>query len=157
MIRPAAPSDAAQIAAFWNPFIRDTAVTFNAVEKDAVEVTKLITDRPAFLVAVEQGQIVGFATYDQFRGGVGYRQTMEHTIILSPDIHGKGIGRALMTGLFDIAQEQGVHSMWAGISSENADGVRFHERLGFEQVAILPEVGRKFDRWMDLVLMRKAL
>lgn len=157
MIRSACAGDAATIASLWNLYIRDSAVTFNSVQKTESEVAGLIAARPAFLVAEETGTVMGFASYDQFRGGIGYARTMEHTILLAPGAAGRGLGRALMTGLVEIARGQSVHSLWAGVSSENLAGVDFHTRLGFAKIAVLPEVGWKFGRWMDLVLMRKTL
>ena len=101
--------------------------------------------------------VLGFATWGQFRGGVGYRYTIENTVLLSPDARGKGLGRSLMSALIDRARAAGHHSMWAGISGENPDGVAFHAAMGFEEIAVLPEVGQKFGRWMDLTLMQIRL
>lgn len=158
IIRPARAEDAAQIVAFWNPLIRDTAVTFSNAERTADTVAADIVARgPAFQVAEHTGDIVGFATYFPFRGGPGYARTKEHTIILAPAARGMGAGRALMDALCAQAKAEGVHSMFAGVSAENPDGVAFHAALGFAEVARLPQVGRKFDRWMDLVLMQKFL
>ncbi|MBU2993903.1 GNAT family N-acetyltransferase [Octadecabacter sp. 1_MG-2023] len=157
IIRPATQNDGAAIAAFWSPQILDTVVTFNSVPKSADDVAEMIAARPCFLVAEVAGEVIGFVTYDQFRGGVGYRHTMEHTIILAPDAKGQGAGRALMLAAMEHARARQVHSLWAGVSGENAAGVAFHAALGFEQVAVLPQVGRKFERWMDLVLMQKRL
>jgi L-amino acid N-acyltransferase len=161
MIRPARTTDAAAIAGIWNPIIRDTAVTFNAQEKSEADIAAMITDRAAaghgFLVAVADGAVVGFATYSQFRGGVGYARTMEHTVLLAPAAHGKGLGRALMTGIEDHARAGGAHSLYAGVSAENPAGRAFHAAIGFAEIAVLPAVGFKFGRWMDLVLMQKFL
>lgn len=156
-IRAAIPDDAPRIEAIWSPQIRDTVVTFNALPKSAAEIAAMIAARPCFLVLEGAGGVIGFASYDQFRGGVGYAHTMEHTIILAPAATGQGHGRRLMVDVLDHATAAGVHSMWAGVSGENAGAVVFHERLGFEHIAVLPEVGRKFDRWMDLILMQKRL
>ena len=160
-IRPAAPTDAKAICTIWNPQIRDTLVTFNSVEKTAEDVSRMIDDRRAaggeFFVAEQGGDVVGFATYGQFRGGVGYARTMEHTVILTETAGGKGIGRALLLAVEDHARQAGVHSMFAGVSSENPGGVAFHTALGYTEVAVLPEVGFKFARWMDLHLMQKLL
>jgi L-amino acid N-acyltransferase len=161
MIRDATPEDAPAIAAIWNPYIRDTAVTFNFAEKSLEDVAALITDRQAagfaFVLAEEAGYVLGFATYSQFRGGVGYARTMEHTILLGPDARGRGVGRALMTAIEDHARAGGAHSMFGGVSAENPEGRAFHAALGFAEVAVLRRVGHKFGRWMDLVLMQKFL
>ena len=160
-IRPATAADAAAIAAIWNPVIRDTEITFNAVEKSARDIAQMIADKAAlghgFLLAEDAGNIAGFATYGQFRAGIGYRHTMEHTVVLAPHAHGKGIGRAMMRAVEDHARDAGAHTMFAGVSSGNPAGVAFHAALGYQHVATLTEVGRKFDRWFDLHLMQKRL
>ena len=160
-VRQAVVDDAEQIAAIWNPMIRDTAVTFNPTPKTADDVSAMISTRVgagrAFIVALEVRQIIGFATYDQFRRGDGYANTMEHTIILAPFAQGRGAGRAMMGAIEDHARKNGAHSMIAGVSSENVAGISFHQRLGYRQIAVLPEVGHRFGRWMDLHLMQKLL
>lgn len=160
-VRDAAEADAAEIAAIWNRFIRETAATFNSVEKPADEVAALIGQRQregkAFLVAEAQGRVIGFATFFQLRAGAGYARTFEHTVQVAPEAAGQGAGRALMAHLERRARDAGGHSLHACVSAENPGGVAFHERIGFERIAVLPEVGRKFDRWMDLIVMRKAL
>lgn len=161
MIRDATTADAPGIAAIWNRIIRDTTVTFNAVEKTPADIATLIADRQAaghaFLVVERAGDVAGFATYAQFRGGVGYARTMEHTILLAPTAQGGGLGRALMTAIEDHARRAGAISLFAGVSAENPAGRAFHAHLGFAEVAILQRVGFKFDRTMDLVLMQKFL
>ncbi len=158
IIRVATSDDAPAIAAIWNHYIRHTAVTFNSQEKTDQDVAADIESKSgAFWVASDGDTIGGFATYGAFRGGVGYARTKEHTIQLDPAFSGRGAGRALMDVLCAHAKAQGIHSLWAGISEENPAGVAFHRAIGFEHVAILPEVGFKFDRWMDLVLMQKFL
>ena len=161
MIRDASPDDALEVADIWNHYIRDTLVTFNFAEKLIAEVTTCITARQVqghgFFVAQSDAGIVGFATYGQFRGGVGYAHTMEHTVQLHPDHFGAGVGRAIIVHTLEHAKAQGAHSMFAGVSSRNPAGVQFHERLGFEKITTLREVGRKFDQWLDLVFMQKML
>lgn len=161
MIRPAQADDAAQIAVFWNPLIRNTAVTFNPQERSEGEIAASIAEKAraghGFFVAETSGAVVGFASYGQFRAGLGYARTMEHTIILAPLARGKGIGRTLMGALEDHARSGGARIMIAGISGENPEAVAFHARLGYGEVARLEGVGWKFDRAMDLVLMQKTL
>ena len=156
MIRPARPEDAPAIAAIWNRIIRDTVATFTTAEKDPAVLVEGMQTQP-YWVAEEAGEILGFATYFQFRGGPGYAHTMEHSVHLDPRAQGKGLGRALMATLEDHARAQGVHSLFAGISGENAAGIAFHAALGYVHAARLSQVGRKFGRWHDLVLMQKFL
>ncbi|SMX49474.1 GNAT family N-acetyltransferase [Maliponia aquimaris] len=157
-VRPAEPRDAARICAIWNAVIETTAVTFTTELKTEAGITADIVARgAAFLVAETGGAVIGFATCFPFRSGPGYRHTLEHTIQLAPDARGKGAGRALMAALEQVARERGAHSLWAAVSGENPGGRAFHARLGYVEVARLPEVGHKFGRWMDLVLMQKFL
>lgn len=156
-VRPAEPRDAAGIAAIWNPIIRDTAITFTNAEKSIPDLERRMAEAPAFFVAERDGVLAGFVVMGQFRAGPGYARTMELTIHIAETARGQGAGRALLSALEGAARAQGVGSLWAGIGGENPGSVRFHSRLGFEEVATLPRVGYKFGRWMDLVLMRKWL
>ncbi|MFN4058824.1 MAG: GNAT family N-acetyltransferase [Roseinatronobacter sp.] len=161
IIRDATPADADAICTIWNPIIRNSVITFNPQERSSAEQAAMINDRQAagwaFLVAEEQGDILGFATYSQFRGGLGYARSMEHTINLSDWARGKGVGRALMAALEDHARARGVHVMVAGITGSNQSSIQFHAHLGYVHVGTLPQVGWKFGRWHDLVLMQKLL
>lgn len=160
MIRPATEADIPDLLRIWNPVIRDTLITFNFAEKTPGDLRDMLGDKAgaghAFFV-VDRGGVLGFATYGQFRGGVGYAHTMEHTIILGPEARGQGIGRELMRAVEDHARGAGAHSMFAGVSAANPEGVAFHAALGYREVARLPEVGFKFGRWLDLVLLQKVL
>lgn len=157
IVRAAELRDAAAIAAVLNPVIRDSTISFKPNELTLDEVSDLIATAPGIFVAEAAGNVVGFASYDQFRSGLGYARSMEHSIILGPDARGYGTGRALMAAVEDHARAAGVGSLWAGVSGENPGGVAFHTRLGFETIAVLPKVGFKFERWLDLTLMRKWL
>ena len=161
MIRMATPDDAAAIAAIWNPVIRDTAITFNSAEKTQGEVAELIRGkaraRHAVFVAGPAGGVAGFASYGQFRQGVGYVRAMEHTILVAPGARGTGLGRALLAAVEQHARSGGAHVLVAGVSAENPAGVSFHARMGFREVARLAQVGWKFGRAIDLVLMQKFL
>ncbi|MDQ7069480.1 MAG: N-acetyltransferase family protein [Rhodobacterales bacterium] len=161
IIRDCCVEDVQGVADIWNPLIRTSVATFNSVEKTKQSMAGEIATRQAaghaYLVAEAAGQVLGFATYGQFRGGIGYAHTMEHTIHLGAAAQGRGVGRALMAALEDHARAAGVHSLFAGISAENAAGIGFHRALGYREVTTLCEVGYKFGRWFDLVLMQKIL
>ncbi|MGC1427290.1 MAG: N-acetyltransferase family protein [Albidovulum sp.] len=160
IIRPAEIEDVPAILRLWNPIIQTTFMTFTSEEKTARAVGEMIVVRRAagqeFWV-VEDGGVIGFAAYAQFRGGSGYAHAMEHTIILAPEARGRGTGRRVMADVEAHARTGGAHTMFACVSGENHDGVGFHERIGYKAMARIPEVGRKFGRWIDLVMMMKRL
>ena len=157
IVRPATPRDARGIVDLVNPVIRDTAITFTTAEKSTRDIVTAIRDGGAYFVACDGDRIIGYACYFAFRSGPGYRHTKEHSIALLPEARGTGVGRRLMALLEDHARAREVHSLFAGVSGENPDGVAFHKAIGFAEVARLPEVGHKFGRWMDLVLLQKML
>lgn len=158
IIRPATTADANAVAALTNTIIRDTTTSFKSEATTPEKQTAAITERgPAFHVAHDGDTFLGYATYFPFRGTDGYQHTVENTIVLAESARGKGIGKLLMAQLFTNARSAGMHSMFAGVSAENAAGIAFHTALGFTELARLPEVGRKFDRWLDLVLLQKML
>jgi len=161
LIRQATAADAPAIARIWEPVIRETTITFSDEVKSPAAVAALVAERAAagfpFLLAEAGGEPLGFASYAQFRGGNGYARCMEHTIILAPVARGQGTGRRLMTAIEAHAAARGAHSLWAGVSGENAAGIAFHAALGYAHAATLRETGFKFGRWLDLVLMVKYL
>lgn len=154
-IRSATAADVPQIAAIWNQVIRETTVTFTQVEKSDAEVADAIKDD--CLVWTKGARIVGFARYFPFRGGEGYQFTIEHSIMLHADGQGQGLGTQLMQALCAHAKAAGKRTMIAGCSAENTGALAFHAKLGFAKVATLPDVGFKFGRWIDLVLLQKTL
>ena len=158
MIRAAEKRDAAEIAALWNWMIRETLATFTTVEKPLQDIEATITARPdAFLVAVSEGRLQGFATFGPFRSGPGYAATAEHTVIISSECHGKGVGSALMRELESRAKAQGMHTLIGAVSGVNAPAIAFHRSQGYAEAGRLPQVGRKSGQWLDLVLMQKIL
>lgn len=158
IVRTARVGDAEGVAHIWNFEIRDGISTFTTQEKSTTGLEADFAERgDAFVVAEEAGEVIGFATYFQFRGGPGYAQTMEFTIHLSPSARGRGVGRQLLAELEERARAADVHVLVGGISGENHAGEAFHRKMGFVEVGRMSEVGRKFGRWMDLVLMQKVL
>lgn len=158
IIRPARIEDAEPLTAILNDVIDNTTITFTS-ERKTIDYVRddIVAKGKAFLVADMDGVAAGYASYFPFRNGPGYARTKEHSIALAPRARGQGAGRALMAALEGVARADGVHSLWAGVSAENPSGRAFHAALGFSEIATLSEVGFKFGRWIDLVLMQKKL
>jgi len=161
-IRHARPGDASGIAAVWNPVIRDTLATFTDRERSAGEVAALMRERaeaghPWLVAEGEDRAVIGFSTCAQFRAGPGYAHTLEHTILIRPEATGRGVGSALIGALAEAAAARGARSLIGGISAENPRAIAFHGRRGFAVVGRIPDAGRKFGRWLDLVLMQRRL
>jgi len=159
--RAAVTGDAAAIATIWNRYIRDTAVTFTSEEKTTAGIAADIAARQgggmAFLVTGPAGRLAGFATSHPFRAGPGYQHTLEVTVMLAPEARGQGRGRALLAGLERAARGGGIHVLVAGISGENPAACDFFAAAGFSPAGRIAQAGRKFGRWMDLVVMQKTL
>jgi phosphinothricin acetyltransferase len=109
------------------------------------------------IVAEHDGILVGFGMYSEFRFREAYKFTVEHSVYVSPNEIGKGIGKLLLTELIDLAKAQGLHTMIGVIDSENKNSISFHEQFGFKTVGIIKESGYKFDRWLDSVFMQLLL
>ena len=108
------------------------------------------------LVLAEEDRVVGYAAYAPFRPHGGYRHTVEHSVYLMPGCEGNGGGTLLMLELIRRAEAAGVHVMIGVLDAANQTSRRFHHKLGFVASAVLPQVGRKFDRWLDVVFMTRT-
>ena len=106
------------------------------------------------IVAELDGIVVGFGMYSEFRFREAYQFTVEHSVYVSEDFHGNGVGKQLLQELINLARKQKIHTMIGVIDSENQSSVVFHEKFGFKTVGIIKESGYKFDRWLDSVLMQ---
>ncbi|AGF71903.1 GNAT family acetyltransferase [Corynebacterium halotolerans YIM 70093 = DSM 44683] len=156
-IRPAEDKDIPAITALHNWAIRETVALFHDDPVDEADRRQWLDDRRrrGFPVLVaDDGEFCGWASYGPFRPSPGYRHTVENSVYVHPDAHGKGVGSKLMTALIDAARaDDSVHAVIATIEGDNIGSLRLHEKLGFREVGRLPEVGRKFDRWLDLAYL----
>lgn len=110
------------------------------------------------LVGIDQRGVAGFSSFGEFRGAFsGYRHSVEHSVHIRSDLRGQGLGRKLVEALFPLASAMGIHVMIGAIDAANAGSIRFHEKLGFTRAGLFREVGRKFDRWLDLVFMQRFI
>lgn len=109
------------------------------------------------LVAVEEGSVLGYSTFAEFRPWHGYRHTVEHSIYVRADRRRTGIGRILLCALIERATASRAHAMVGAIEALNHASLALHAGLGFTEVARMPEVGCKFGRWLDLVFVQRLL
>lgn len=163
-VRDAVTADMAAVRDLYNALIPTTTVAWT-------ESLQTLRQRQAWfrqqqrrghpvLVAERDATVIGFAAYGDFRGAgnwPGYRYTVEHTIHVRQSEWGTGAGRALLETLIERASSAGLHVLVGAIDGDNAASIRFHQNLGFTVVARMPEVGRKFDCWLDLVLMQRVI
>lgn len=153
MIRAGNIDDATQICEIYNHYVLNTAITFEEhavstgdMEKRVLETTGALP----WLVWEEDDTILGYCYASKWKGRCAYQYSVESTIYVRPAQAGKGIGLRLYRGLLDRLKQDGFHTVLGGIALPNAASVALHERLGFEKVAQLKEVGRKFGRWIDV-------
>jgi phosphinothricin acetyltransferase len=163
-IRAARPADVEAITALYNQYIDTRTIEWterrHTVTGRAAWLAAKQHDRWPVLVADLDGEVVGVATYGDFRDSTareGYRFVVEHSIHVAEHVHGRGIGTALMRDLIDHARAAGLHAMIGGIDGENPESIEFHRRLGFVEVGRLPDIGYKFDRWLTLVFVQLRL
>jgi L-amino acid N-acyltransferase len=159
-IRDADTSDLEAMRAIYNEVLVNSTAIFSDVLRTAEEQVRWYSDRRAqgwpVLVACVDGELVGYASYGPFRSWPGYRHTVENSIYLTPHARGRGFGKRLLAALLERAQSQGLHAVIAGIDGENESSMRLHEKLGFKKVGHLEHVGRKFERWLDLVFFERV-
>lgn len=152
-IRPVKLEDAPGVAKVYNYYIQNTHHTFEIEPLTADEMQKrigeIIEDYP-YLVAEEDGEVIGYAYATRFRLREAYEYSVEVSIYVRNAAKQKGIGTELYTKLFDELAETNVHVIVAGISLPNDASVRFHEKLGFRKVAHFREIGYKLGRWIDV-------
>ena len=161
VVRPSARADMPHVTAIYGNFVTTSTATFECVAPDESEMARrrqAVLDRGLpYLVAELEGYIVGFCYASQFRPRDGYRFTVEDSIYVRPDCTGHRVGSMLLAQLILDCQLEGCHSMLACICGENVPSVALHTALGFQQVGVLPEAGRKFGEWLRLLIMQRPL
>ena len=114
---------------------------------------KLLKGFPVIIAEIDS-EVVGFGMYSEFRFREAYKFTVEHSVYVNQNFHGKGIGKILLQELIRLAKEQKLHTMIAVIDEENQSSIEFHEKFGFKIVGVIKESGFKFDRWLHSVFMQ---
>lgn len=160
-IRAATEGDVDGILAIYNDAVTRTTAIWNETPVDWANRLAWLRDRerlgyPVF-VASDGENLLGYASFGDWRAWDGYRYTVEHSVYVHADCRGRGIGEVLMVALIERAQELGKHVMVAGIEARNTASIRLHEKLGFRQVGHMQQVGAKFGQWLDLTFLQLVL
>ncbi|MDH1264230.1 GNAT family N-acetyltransferase [Pseudomonas sp. GD03944] len=161
-IADATPADLPGILAIYNDAVLNTTAIWNETEVDLANRQGWLNDReaagfPVLVARTPEGEVLGYASYGTWRSIEGFRHTVEHSVYVRSDQRGQGLGPALMQALVARARHAGLHVMVAAIEAENQASIRLHERLGFVTTGQMPQVGRKFGRWLDLTFMQLIL
>lgn len=125
-------------------------------QQKAIFEEKIKANFPLIVIEIDD-EIAGFGTYGTFRFKEGYKFTVEHSVYISINHQGKGLGKLLLSELIELAKKQKLHTMIAVIDAENQNSVEFHKQFGFETVGVIKESAYKFDKWLDTVLMQLIL
>jgi phosphinothricin acetyltransferase len=160
-IRPFEIKDTQSILDIINYNILNSTALYDYKTRDFETQKTILEDKinKGFPVIVAEcnGKLVGFGMYSEFRFREAYKFTVEHSVYVSPNEMGKGIGKMIMAQLIIQAKAQGLHTMIGVIDSENKSSITFHEQFGFKSVGKIKESGYKFDRWLDSVFMQLLL
>lgn len=153
-IRPVRLDDAERVASIYNRYVSKTTITFET-ESVPVEVMRGRIDSVSsafpYFVYEYDGEVLGYCYARLWKEREAYSKTLETTVYLAPEACHQGIGSRLMRLLIEECRRQGYHALIACITADNLPSLQFHHRLGFRQVSLFSEVGRKFDRWLDVI------
>ena len=159
-IRRATPADAPAIAAIYNHEVEHETSTFDLVPRSAQDQLDWQNAREgAFggFVAELAGEVVGFGALSPYKERAAYRTTVEDSVYVRRDMGRRGIGRVILAHLLDTAADGGFHAVMARITTLSVGSIGLHENLGFREVGVEREVGRKFGKWLDVCLMQVLL
>jgi phosphinothricin acetyltransferase len=160
-VRTAEERDAEAIVAIYNHEVETSTATFDLVPRTIETQRAWIAERSgAFSVIVADDAasgVVGFAALSTYRDRAGYRTTVENSVYVHQQHQRRGVGRILLGALIEVARDSGFHTIIARIDSQSEGSLALHQSLGFIHVGIEREIGRKFGRWLDSVIMQKML
>lgn len=160
-IRDAREGDLPAILEIHNHVVATSTANYNYHPVDLADRRAFVEGRQAaglpFLVAAEGEAVAGYASFGSFRPQTGYQRTVEHLVYVAPTFQRRGVASLLMAPLIERAGALGMHVMLAALDAANVPSIALHERFGFERVGVMPQVGYKFGRYLDLLWMQKIL
>jgi L-amino acid N-acyltransferase YncA len=161
VIRPNRPDDIAAVTEIYGHYVRETVITFELEPPDEAEMASrfaAIEDKGhPLLIGEVDGSVIGYAYASTYRARAAYRFTCEDSIYFAPKAVGHGLGQQMLARLIEEASKAGLKQMIAGITAERENSIRLHARHGFRMIGRYEAVGYKFDRWLDVVHMQRAL
>jgi L-amino acid N-acyltransferase YncA len=160
-LRLAERRDADAIRSIYNPEVLESTVTFDLVPRSVEEQIAWLEEHsgghPAIVASDADGTVVGFGSLSPYRPRAAYSTTVEDSVYVRRDCRGSGIGFALLDELVRLGGAHGFHSVIARIVGHHEASIALHARCGFATIGTEREVGRKFGRWLDVVLMQRML
>ncbi len=162
LLRDATEADLPALLDIHNNAVRTLAAVWSAQEDSFEDRQNWFRERkaadfPIIVMEDEAGDVVAYGSYGRFRGRDGYDLTIEHSVYVAPKAQGNGIGKTILQELIEIAKRQGYHVLVGAIDGGNAASIGLHKAFGFEEVGHMPQVGKKFGRWLDLALLTLIL
>jgi L-amino acid N-acyltransferase YncA len=161
LCRLAAPQDAEAIRAIYNAEVIGSTATFDLVPRTAAEQAIWLAEHrgpyPAIVAVDPGGAVLGFGSLSAYRDRPSYSTTVEDSVYVDAERRGDGAGRSLLRELIGLAEQHGFHSMIARIGGHNQASIRLHLACGFQMVGVEREVGRKFNRWLDVSVLQLLL
>jgi L-amino acid N-acyltransferase len=160
-IRPVALGDAEATRAIYNVEVLETTVTFDLVprtlEAQQLWIEQHLGGHPAIVAVNDDGTVLGFASLSPFKARAAYAPTVEDSVYVHRDARGRGVGARLLREILSLGIDHGFHSVMARIVGGHDASITLHQKCGFEAIGCEREVGRKFGRWLDVVVMQRML
>jgi phosphinothricin acetyltransferase len=162
-VRLATEDDAEAIRSIYNVEVLESTATFDLVPRtldDQLAWQRARSGAYAAIVAVDDeagGAVVGFGSLSPYKDRPAYSTTVEDSVYVARASQGRGVGRLVLGELLAVAADHGFHAVMARISGEGGASIGLHAALGFEQIGREREVGRKFGKWLDVVVMQRLL
>jgi phosphinothricin acetyltransferase len=160
-IRPAGPSDAEAIRSIYNVEVTGSTATFDLVPRTLEEQLAWLADHrgayPAVVAVDDHDSVLGFGSLSEYKNRPSYATTVENSVYVDARCRGQGVGGAVLEELIRLAVQHGFHSIVARIGGDNRASIALHQACGFTVVGVEREVGRKFNRWLDVSVLQRLL
>ncbi|MGA2835812.1 MAG: N-acetyltransferase family protein [Acidimicrobiales bacterium] len=160
-VRLAEPSDAESVRRIYNAEVVGSTATFDLRPRTPAEQAAWMAEHqgtyPVVVATDDAGTVLGFGSLSTYRDRPSYATTVEDSVYVDSAHRGGGVGRALLEVLVELGTLHGFHSMIARIGGDNTASISLHQACGFVEVGVEREIGRKFNRWLDVVVLQRML